>query len=88
MSDQHVTEAEKSCIADAPKRKSLGQVGYEAMVSTAGLGNDFPGHELSLRWENQPPLVQASWELIALAITTKFSVTLMTELQSKLGVKL
>jgi len=84
MSEQHVTEAEKSCIADAPKPKSLGQVGYEAMVSTAGLGNDFPGHELSLRWENQPPLVQASWELIALAITQR----VVDDIRASLGVKL
>ena len=72
MSDQHVTEAEKSCIADAPKRKSLGQVGYESHLAWFLASSDFAGQTDLLqgpgaRWENQPPMIRAQWEAIALS---------------------
>lgn len=93
MSEQHVTEAEKPCIADAPKPKSLGQVGYEAMLTAlhvpheiAVLGSEaLKAHQWSMQWEQQPDYVHAAWEVIGLACAQAY---LKTMVAPSLGVKL
>lgn len=97
MSEQRVTEAENPCISSASK--TLGQVGYEAML--AKMRDDrkkagqewFPDIEPELdeqigAWENQAPKLREDWEMVATAIEIAIKEKLVKEVAEQMGAKL
>lgn len=80
MSDQQVTEDEIPCITGAPK--SLGQVGYEALLAVMHEREEKAGRTwtddpelwaFTGDWENQPPILREDWEAVAAAIEREAS---------------
>lgn len=76
VENQAVGETQNPCITDAAKPKSLGQVGYEAMLAAVDANPDIPGfgeerewwEDDARMWENQPPQLRADWESVGAAI--------------------
>lgn len=85
MSNQHVTEAESPCISSAPKPKSYGQVGYEAMLAmyVASVERDGQAAEWAKeehnKWENQAPRLREEWEHVAAAISDQAAAPVYKE---------
>lgn len=86
MSDQEVTEPENPCITSVAK--SLGQVGYEAMLAAVVADPNIAGHdaappewwvENARVWENQPAKLREDWESVAAAIAKEASPLLYHE---------
>ena len=88
MSEQQVTEDSQRCINSAPK--SLGQIGYEAMLGKMLRdGNEeeqlFAQHNI---WENQCQKLKDDWELVATAIEIAVKEQVVKEVHEQMGAKL
>lgn len=88
MSEQHVTEAEKPCIAEASKPKSYGQIGYEAMLAVMRERDEKAGRPwtddpelwaLTGDWESQPAILRDDWDAIGHAIVKEFSARFLAQ---------
>jgi hypothetical protein len=76
VENQADADTASPCITSAPK--SLGQVGYEAMLARMHADAKKAGQEwfpddpvlaeLIGEWENQPPKLREDWEYVATAI--------------------
>jgi hypothetical protein len=94
MSDQQVTDDESPCITGASK--SLGQVGYEAMLALIVANPNIPGHsdespewwvEQARVWENQPAKLREDWEAVAAAIEIAIKEQIVKEVHEQMTPK-